>query len=468
MTSKHWVLLAAVVAIAAFLRAHNLQAWALNNDEIAEVRWSSGTLPDVLKEVRRDAVHPPLDYLIQHVVGKFPLPEWARRVPSVLAGVITVFCFALLGTWWHSPRAGLFASFLVAISPIHVRYSQEVRPYATALALVAMALVALELHAITRRRGWAIGWFVLVLLAAWTLYLGGLVAGVASLVRILLERDDRLRVLFRRMPLIAAGWIVLYAPWLGVVLSVARGPRPAGPEALNRWWWEHRLHSFSTGPEVFATMTLGSWAFWLLVVIGLIVSVRARLLRTATAWLLAGGAMTLIILYLRPHYPGTVRYLLPAAIAATLLAGSALAALTRRAAPGAVGVVLLGLCAGFSALTLFEYYDDGRPDWRAVAEYVHERAKPGDTILLANSWVVRNMGFYWMQLPHRPDVSIERFLPRAAEVDGPVWIVTGQCRVREPLQAARLWRFHRATNVSEVRYVPRGERLSIAEELCPE
>lgn len=462
------MILAAILVIAAFLRIHNLQVWSLNNDEIAEVTWSSGTLGELFKEVREDTVHPPLDYLLQFAIGKMPVPEWVRRVPYVLAGILSVAFFALLGNWWHSPRAGIASAFLLAISPMHIRYSQEVRPYATAILFVAGALVALELYAITRRRAWAVAWFVLVLLAGWTLYLAGMVVGIASIGRLFLDRQDRLRDLWRRFPLIVAGWTLLYSPWLAVIIAAARAPRPAAPETLDWYWWQHRLHAFAAGHEFPSGIDVGTWAFWILVAVGLATCVRARLLRTAAMWLLVGSAMTIVILQLRPHYGGTPRYFLAAALAAPLLAGAGIALLWKSAVPRTIAVILLATYAGFAGVTLSEYYDDGRPDWRAVAEYVHVRAKPGDAVILANNWVVRNFGFYWRRMPPLPGVDARRFVTGPHPLEGPAWIVTGQCWPRESLKQVRLMRYHLRTEISEIRYLGKGERLPIGEELCPE
>src|SRR6266540_2037998 len=90
---------AAVLLLATGLRLGHLSSWSLNNDEIAEATWSSMPFSEMMKEVRRDAVHPPADYLVQFMVGRIG-PEWMRRLPSVIAGVGTVAAIMLLGRFW--------------------------------------------------------------------------------------------------------------------------------------------------------------------------------------------------------------------------------------------------------------------------------------------------------------------------------------------------------------------------------
>ncbi|MGZ8868193.1 MAG: glycosyltransferase family 39 protein, partial [Thermoanaerobaculia bacterium] len=430
--------------------------------------WSAQTFPELIDDLRRDLVHPPLDYVVQHALGGVGAPEWARRIPAVVFGSVTAGFIMLLGYWWHSPVAGTVAGFLLAISPNHIRYSQEVRPYAMGIFFLVAALVALELHARTGRRRWAIWWFALVFLAGGTLYLAALVAAIASLTRIALERRYAFRMLWRRLPLVVIAWTLLYAPWLGVVLSAARTRPPMKAETLDWPWWQHRLHTFGTGGEIFTGVSLGSWALWLLVAVGLLASIQRPRLRTASWWLLAGFAATVIVLQLRPHYAGTPRYFIPAMLAAPLLAGGGVALLWSRLSTRIAALLMCGLIAGFSAVTLDAYYRGARPDWREVAVYVHERARPGDTVILANNWVVRNFGHYWLLLPQRPGVQIERFVPQTRPFQGPAWIVTGQCRAGEPLAPAGLMRRFPATDIAEVRYLRAGQSLSLAAELCPE
>src|SRR4051795_1920454 len=98
----------------------------------------------MLRLTASDAVHPPLDYLLQLGIERTGAPEWSRRLPSIVAGTATLLLAALLGRRWFGPAAGLGAALLFACSPTHVRYSQEVRPYALGLAFLFLTLWALD------------------------------------------------------------------------------------------------------------------------------------------------------------------------------------------------------------------------------------------------------------------------------------------------------------------------------------
>jgi hypothetical protein len=467
LAAAFWVAFAAIVIIAAFLRLHEITTYSLNNDEIVEVRWSSESLPKLFDHLWHDRVHPPFDYLVQWTIGRFDPPEWVRRIPPITAGILTVAFLMLLGRWWYSPLAGLAAGFFIAISPFHVRYSQEVRPYALGICFMVASFIALELYSRTVERRWFIAWFALVFLAGATLYLAGVVAAVGSIARIVFDWDGPLRTVRRRFPLIVVAWAVLYSPWLGVVFAATK-TAPMPPERLEWTWWFHRLSAFGTGNEVYEPMSPGSWMFWGMVVVGLIACIRKPSAWPAAAWLLIGGAVTIVILQLRPHYAHVARYVMAPMTAAPLIAGFGFAFFWRWAPPRiAVSIATLAY-AGFSLVTLTNYYDHGRPDWRTLVEFVHQRAKPGETVFLTNDWVVRNFGYYWLKLPRRTDVIVERYFRQHREFTGPAWIVAAHCRPREPMaDVTPMWK-HPPTDHADIRYVRPGQRLSLINELCPE
>jgi len=464
--------LCAVVAIslvflASLLRLGHLQRRALDNDEIAEVRWSSLPFPEMMTAVKADVVHPPGDYIVQFVIGRRG-PEWVRRLPSVITGAASVGLMIVLGTWWISWRTGAFAGLLLAVSPIHVFYSQQVRPYSCALFYILSSLVALELYAKTQRRRWAAAWFALVFFAGGTLYFAGMIATSAGIVRIFLDRKDRLRPLWRLLPLIVIAWAALYSPWFSVIRTAATRPSPNPPAKLDWAWWTWHLQSLAAGSDrTWEPVSVASWAFWFIVAAGGLISIRVRLLRVAAFMFLGGAAIEIALLQIHPHYPA-VRYLMPSWIFGFILAGAALDRFSRHWTSTPVAGAIPLLFVGCASVKIDEYYRGDRSDWLEIATYVHERIRPGDSLVVANPWVARNFGYYWHDLPVVPDLRIERYSPNGGELVGPAWIVTGGCFPREAVRVAPLMKRFPRTELAEVRFLRPGKRMPTTEELCPE
>jgi MFS family permease len=455
------------VALGLALRLLALGRFSLGNDEIAEVRWSALPWRTLIQRVAADGAHPPLDYLVQGALGRLGASEPIRRLPSVAAGAATVALAVVLARSWFGTAAGIGAGLLLAASPVHIRFSQEIRPYGLGLFFLLASVAALESF---RRRPtrWArAAWLASVLAAAYTLYFAGLVAGLVTITSIFIYRRGTLAPLWRTLPATVGVWALLYAPWLPVVVKVARHPPPLAREPLNWEWVRHRLQVLGTGDWQIEPMSWGSFGFWLLVLIGVGAALWQLPARIATVWFILGGALQVIVLQLRPQFPA-VRHLLPAWLGSIFLAGAGLWALGRgRVLPRlrwlAVFFVLL-----FDARTLFQYYDHGRPEWDRVAAYLRASLRPGERVIAANRWVSRNLGYYWdLQQLDAEWGPLER---AGRVLEGPIWIVTAVCPmtadVARQMDRLPLRRAFPTTNHCEVRFLPAGARLIVPNGFC--
>ena len=77
-------------------------------------------------------------------------PTVLRMFP-LITGVGSIGLIYLLGKQIHNTRTGLFAALLLALSPQHIWYSQEIRPYALFLFLSLASVYLLVLYCATRR-----------------------------------------------------------------------------------------------------------------------------------------------------------------------------------------------------------------------------------------------------------------------------------------------------------------------------
>lgn len=176
--NRFWLAaLLAVLAVAAFLRFDGLGEPSLWLDEVLHYgkakeaagepwyRWLSG--------VSADRENGSLYYAGQVVGLALSDSEMGVRLVPALLGLATVLVFFLVVlSATESPRAATVAAALLAVSPLHVYYSREGRPYAAVMLLATLLLWA----ALENRRLW-LRWAAYALCIA-AAYLGAVAAPV--------------------------------------------------------------------------------------------------------------------------------------------------------------------------------------------------------------------------------------------------------------------------------------------------
>jgi len=119
----------ACILLAAAWRLARLDFQPLWWDEGWSVYFATVSVPDMLRLTAVD-IHPPLYYLLlQGWTWLFGPGVWSVRLVSVLVGVAAVPVMYAVGRRLMGVRLGLIAAFLLAIAPLHIYYSQEVRMY---------------------------------------------------------------------------------------------------------------------------------------------------------------------------------------------------------------------------------------------------------------------------------------------------------------------------------------------------
>lgn len=132
-----------IVLIGGLLRFYRFDALSLWVDEGLSVLFQRLPWDTVLGFNGAYDTHPPLYYVLSKAAAWVAPELTAGRLVSVIAGTLTLpilYALArrLIGGW-----GGLIATSVLAISPLHIWYSQEARPYAVALLAVALSFLAL-------------------------------------------------------------------------------------------------------------------------------------------------------------------------------------------------------------------------------------------------------------------------------------------------------------------------------------
>jgi hypothetical protein len=369
--------------------------------------------------------HGPLYYATQVVGRVFGSTETAGRLPAALLGVATI-ALIWLAAKQRDPVAAAAAAILLAVSPLHVYYSREARPYALLMFLTAALIVVL-----LRARSIAAAGAVIVALLYSSATAAPVVAAalIVAVAAAFLSRDNpQSRRWYWTVAAIAAGALALFPAIYG-----------AQPGASENWPPFPPLDSrfFATLLRAFSVSALGSWvggraalAMLVLALIGVVASTQRNCIEgvVLAGMALLPMAISLAALKLVNHFYA-VRYLAPALVGYSLLAGTGIAAISRvvlKRAPLVPAVAITAALAsqGWRAARTEAFQ---KLDWRAISARIEHYARPDDVVIADQPWTEVPLRYYLRRLPKGATLEGVPYLSVVPSVMGAhpaAWLVT--------------------------------------------
>lgn len=151
----------------AFARLYGLAPWDYYHDEMWHVYVArQPTLREVLLTNFVEDGHPILPYLIWHYLLAVWNDPWMARLPSLVAGVLTIPAGYLWGReFFDTKNGGLFAAFFMAFSCLMIEQSDVVRGYALMMLFAVLMLWVACRYAKTANLRYLALYFIMALLA---------------------------------------------------------------------------------------------------------------------------------------------------------------------------------------------------------------------------------------------------------------------------------------------------------------
>jgi 4-amino-4-deoxy-L-arabinose transferase-like glycosyltransferase len=444
-------ILVVILILGGILRFAALGRWSLWTDEL----YNLGLMPvsaRLAEGIPADQ-HPPLYYLLLEQVLRLGRSEWLMRLPSALAGLLTVPIMWRVGVALKRPQLGFLAAALLAIAPLHIWYSREARMYSLAMFFWAAA-VYFYIQS-WRRDNW-LDTLGLVLTMA-----GGLYTAYPTLALWFIQvalffpfcqlSGGRLVRLGRWAAAQFAIGALFYAwqpflqrqlerptvfNWLNFFEPVLGGQTAA---RLTQWLEQSGLTTTLAGTFQLALgvgllVVLVSWLLSLLVVrwpsIPALVKRWEFLIATLITFLFllitAAGAV--------PRGLSLRRQLLVFWIPFLPLAAWALLRLRDRWI--AAVVVLMSLL-----LSLYTAFGLPYEDWRSTAVVISEQGRPGDLVLITPSWSTMAFDYYYLGDVSYQGANIQQARNDEAALDNArrVWLVVN----RHPAMAGQTMEIER-------------------------
>jgi predicted membrane-bound mannosyltransferase len=411
LPAKHIQRLALLLTFIGFgLRVYNLAVESLWYDELLQVNLALADIPSMLRRLwPHSAV--PLDYLISHYWILLGRSEYWVRMPAVVIGVLTLPVAFQLGRRFLGYGPALLLMLLLAFSPFHIRYSQEVRPYA--LGVFGVTLFSYLVWQLRATGNWRYllfmqpaalifslsHYFANTVFGPWLIFLG---------IDIIFNkhRQNSLKAL---AGVLVAGLVclsvLLMLGWGPTLLRVsdAFGETLANPEQFNAA--PEEKPNFGIGPQVdqnfikrqiLASLGAGAtnnslWLFNGLVSLGLlslIAQKKHKLSLLLILWLVAPIVGVVAFLVHRGTFfaPRYIIFSLPAYFVLLTAGILALPRLIKRTGPTWLVVVVFLLAAGLVladlSIDLKRLYDNkDKENWQLVGKFIAANAGPNDAVI---------------------------------------------------------------------------------------
>lgn len=303
------------------------------------------------------------------------------RVPGILVGLATIFCLHELILELVDERTALMAALLLALSPFHIHYSQEIRMYALLALWLILAAYAYTKAMKTGRKSW---WAVFAVSAALAQYTHNLAAFflISLALYPALRRDFQT---LKRVIVSGLAALLLYLPWLVNLLSQFA-------KVENAYWIERPdLSRFFTLLLTFVTnlplpdnwLLPGLFIAMTITVLGFLQTARHK--SEAGLWLAYLSFAPPILLFLFSQWKPV--YLERALLASGVLYCGWIAwVLSKTGLPGPIrfgagGLLLIGLLVGIVYHITYSDFPYVSPE---VPAFIARQIEPEDVIVHSN------------------------------------------------------------------------------------
>jgi uncharacterized membrane protein len=402
---KGWevALVILITSLAAYLRWHRVGALGMWLDEAFSVWMARQPVDAMLSWIASIDQHPPLYYLLLHGWLHLGSSESTVRSLSALLGTVTVPVLYLLARRLLGIPSAAAAALLLALSPFHVRFSQETRMYTLLTLNAAVALLALAylLTGDHRKRWWA----TYILFTALTLFSHNTAVlfpvavnagvGVAALVAKTGRSSPNELQSFPAWQQWCGAQLLILLIWLPWSPSFARQA-----VAVDREFWI-QPPTADTVRQTFNTF-ISAWLpadaawVWVAALVALALGVVALWRRPWLFALLVTLFLTPILLELLVSIRRPIFYdrtLIWTIIPLFLVFSAGLSLPRWSALPAATAVSAIIVA---NVLSLQAYYDTFRKEeWREAAAWLDQRVRDNDLILFNATWVQIPFDYYF-------------------------------------------------------------------------
>jgi mannosyltransferase len=140
-----WLILLSIILLSLALRLYHLDFLPLWYDEAVSYTRALMPIDEIIEKTIATDTWPPLYYIFLHYVIYPGSSEFTIRLSSTLFGILTIWVIYRIAKIINSSQTAWVSALLMAVSPLHITYSQEARGYALYCFAASVSLLGLAI-----------------------------------------------------------------------------------------------------------------------------------------------------------------------------------------------------------------------------------------------------------------------------------------------------------------------------------
>lgn len=400
--------LIAVLLLGAGLRIYDLGRESLWFDEAGSIDLAM-RYPFILFTKFQNS---PLYFLLlKYWMNIFGVSECALRSLSVIFGIGAIFLIYKLASLLFDEKTGLLSAFLLCISPLHIRYCQEIRNYSLFIFLTLLSML-IFIRLLKKNQIKLYIWSALVnILLVYTFSFGALVVFIQNIFFFLGDKQKKKWVISHGLVLIFfLLWFIpicitaVKEPWIKISNNWIKNPGfgvlAETFTAFSYGGENYGGNDFQINPAVLRHAAKLSYLFGILFFLGIsslinpknkeIVAKRpARELLLFGLWLLSPLIPFVFSKVFFPVY--VIRYVIFALPAFLIIIAMGINKITGQAIQMSVVLTITILTA--CALSVY-YPKHLKINWREAVNYINKQLRKDDIIIVSLAKQTRLFGYY--------------------------------------------------------------------------